>query len=130
MLSKSIKPDHFTFTILLKGCTQLPAPEFGKQLHCLVIKNGLNLSIFIRRKLVHLYAVLEWISDARKIFDTTTKLNIVTWNSLLKGYANNRDGKSLYEIFDEIPQRDVVSWNTMIAFYVNLSDFEKAMWLF
>ncbi|KAF6171354.1 hypothetical protein GIB67_009495 [Kingdonia uniflora] len=130
MLSKSVKPDHFTFTILLKGCTQLPAPQFGKQLHCQVIKNGFEFSSFIRSKLVHLYALLGWISDARKIFDTTTELNVVTWNSLLKGYANNRDSKSLCEIFDEMPQRDVVSWNTMIAFYVNVSDFEKAMWVF
>ncbi|KAJ4962114.1 hypothetical protein NE237_022024 [Protea cynaroides] len=130
MLRQSVEPDHFTFTSLLKACTQLPAPAIGKQLHSQIVKLGLEYSPFIRNKLIHLYAVSGSISDARKLFDSSTELDIVTWNSMLEGYADNTDGDALHQLFDKMPHRDVVSWNTMIAFYVQVSDFKQAIAIF
>ncbi|XP_058112429.1 pentatricopeptide repeat-containing protein At5g48910-like [Magnolia sinica] len=130
MISRSVEPDHYTFTSLLKACTQLPAPLIGKQLHSQIIKHGLESSIFIRNKLIHHYAISGALANARKIFDESTELDIVTWNSMLEGYANDRDGKSLHQLFDQMPYRDIVSWNTMIAYYVQVGQFEEAVMMF
>nr|DAD29296.1 TPA_asm: hypothetical protein HUJ06_030764 [Nelumbo nucifera] len=90
MLCWSVEPDHFTFTFLLKACTQLPTPTTRKY----------------------------------------TELDIVTWNSMLEGYADNRDGESLHQLFDRMPSRHLVSWNTMIAFHVQVGEFRQAIEVF
>ncbi|KAA8532831.1 hypothetical protein F0562_033052 [Nyssa sinensis] len=130
MLRKSIEPDHYTFTLVLKACTQLSEPEVGKQIHSQIMKRGLEHIPFIRNKLIHFYSVFGSIVDARKLFDTSSELDIVTWNSMLEGYAENEDDESLHQIFNAMPSRDVVSWNTMIAYYVRMGDFREALEMF
>ncbi|KAF8378523.1 hypothetical protein HHK36_029866 [Tetracentron sinense] len=130
MLCQSIEQDHFTFTFILKACTQLLALAIGRQLHAQIVKQGLEYSGFVRNKLIHLYAICGLIIDARKLFDTSTELDIVTWNSMLEGYADNKDGESLHQLFDRMPVRDGVSWNTMIAYYVQVGDFKDAIEMF
>eukprot|EP00268_Persea_americana_P013766 TRINITY_DN16119_c1_g1_i1.p1 TRINITY_DN16119_c1_g1~~TRINITY_DN16119_c1_g1_i1.p1 ORF type:complete len:673 (+),score=108.59 TRINITY_DN16119_c1_g1_i1:108-2126(+) len=130
MLWWPAEPDNFTFTFLLKACTQLPAPAVGKQLHSHIIKYGLESSTYIRNKLIHLYALSGSILDANKVFDGSAELDIVAWNSMLEGYADNGDGESLSQLFEQMPERDVVSWNTMIAFYVQKGEFKEAVMMF
>ncbi|KAE9451125.1 hypothetical protein C3L33_16984, partial [Rhododendron williamsianum] len=130
MMRKSVEPDRFTFTLVLKACTLLGLRESVKQFHCQIIKRGVENSVSIRNKLIHVYAVNGSMVDARKVFDKSTELDIVTWNSLLEGYAGNGDGGLVRQVFDEMPQRDVVSWNTVIAYYVRVSKFSEAIEVF
>ncbi|KAI3953644.1 hypothetical protein MKW98_017468 [Papaver atlanticum] len=130
MISKSVEPDHFTFTFLLKACTELPAPDVGKQLHCQISKLGLEFNPYVRNKLIHLYSISGSIADARKLFDKSTDLDIVTWNSMLEAYADGKDRESLHKLFHEMPYRDVVSWNTVIGFYVQVGEFKEAVEMF
>ncbi|KAK9105291.1 hypothetical protein Scep_022135 [Stephania cephalantha] len=131
MLNNSVPPDHFTFTFLLKACTQLSDPErIGKQVHCQIIKYGHERNVYVETKLIHFYAVCGLLVDAHKVFDESTDLGVVAWNTMLECYANNRDGESLHLLFDRMPVRDVVSWNTMISFYVQVGRIKEAMEMF
>ncbi|XP_068664408.1 pentatricopeptide repeat-containing protein At5g48910-like [Aristolochia californica] len=130
MLGSSVQPEHFTFTFVLKACTQLPAVDFGKQLHAHIVKLEMDAIPFIRNKLIHLYAICGLISDARKMFDTSTEMDNVTWNTMLEGYSSNKDGESLHGLFSEMPYRDTVSWNTMIAYYVQNGNPKEALDMF
>ncbi|PSS28931.1 Pentatricopeptide repeat-containing protein [Actinidia chinensis var. chinensis] len=130
VLCKSVEPDCYTFTLVLKACTSLVLTETVRQLHCQIVKRGLENSEFIRNKLIHVYAVYGSMVDARKVFDGSPDMDIVTWNSMLEGYAENGDGELLHQVFDKMPQRDVVSWNTMIAYYVRVGEFVGAVEMF
>ncbi|KAL4185633.1 hypothetical protein AMTRI_Chr10g231660 [Amborella trichopoda] len=132
MLPYGPKPDNYTFTFLLKACTQLSIAYFGEQLHSNIVKFGLCSDPFIRSKLIHLYANSGRVLDARKVFDGThhSELDIVSWNSLLEGYAICGEGELAQRLFDEMPNRDVVSWNTMIALHVEKCEFKEALRLF
>ncbi|XP_010943355.1 pentatricopeptide repeat-containing protein At5g48910-like [Elaeis guineensis] len=130
MLLASAEPDHFTFTFALKASTQLRALPIGHQLHAHIVKHGLHSNPHIRNKLIHLYAVCGRIGDARKVFDGSTELDVVAWNSMLEGYADNKDGGSLHDLFSRMPARDVVSWNTMMAYHIEMGEFEEAIMTF
>ncbi|KAG9445866.1 hypothetical protein H6P81_011994 [Aristolochia fimbriata] len=130
MLRGSVEPEHFTFTFVLKACTELLALDFGKQIHGHVVKIGMDSAPFIRNKIIHLYAVCGAISDARKAFDTSTERDIVAWNTMLEGYSRNNDGRSLHALFNEMPYRDAVSWNTMIAYCVQNGNSDEAVDMF
>ncbi|KAG1327476.1 putative Pentatricopeptide repeat-containing protein, chloroplastic [Cocos nucifera] len=130
MLLASAEPDHFTFTFALKASTQLRSLPIGHQLHAHLVEHGLHSNPHIRNKLIHLYAVCGRISDACKVFDGSTELDIVAWNSMLEGYADNKDGESLHDLFSRMPARDVVSWNTMMAYHIEMGEFEEAIMTF
>uniref|UniRef100_A0A6V7QVX3 DYW domain-containing protein n=1 Tax=Ananas comosus var. bracteatus TaxID=296719 RepID=A0A6V7QVX3_ANACO len=127
LLLASAEPDHFSFTFALKACTQIHALRAGMQLHAHAIKRGIDSNAHARNKLIHLYAVCGVVRDARKVFDGITELDLVAWNSMLEGYADNKDGDSLHELFDRMPARDVVSWNTLMAYYIEMGEFEEAV---
>ncbi|KAJ0988270.1 hypothetical protein J5N97_006626 [Dioscorea zingiberensis] len=130
MLSHSTDPDRFSFTFVLKACTQLRALPLGQQLHSQIFKLGLVTDAHIRNKLIHLYATLGDLVNARKLFDGSPEPDIIAWNSLLEGYAAAKDGESIHEVFDMMPARDVVSWNTLMGFYIETGEFEEAILTF
>ncbi|ONK79380.1 uncharacterized protein A4U43_C01F5770 [Asparagus officinalis] len=132
-LTLSLPPDHFTFTFALKACTGLShdgALIAGTQLHCFVIKLGLESNPHIRNKLIHLYAICGRVGDARKVFDGSSVRDVVAWNSMLQAYADGKDGDGLRELFCRMPDRDVVSWNTVIGFYIEIGEFDEAIMVF
>jgi len=130
MMCKSVEPDRFTFMFVLKACTRLGLRGSVKQFHCQIIKRGAEDGLYVRNKLIHVYAVNGSMVDARKVFDKSRELDIFAWNSLLEGYAGNGDGELARQVFDEMPQRDVVSWNTVIAYYVRVGEFVEAVEVF
>lgn len=127
MLRERIQADCYTFTFLLKACTQFSAFVVGKQIHSQIIKNGAEQDAFVRNKLINFYSLYGALTEARKLFDTSLELDIVTWNTMLEAYADNKDEELLHRLFDSMPYRDVVSWNTMIAYYVQVGNFKEAI---
>lgn len=73
------------------------------------------------------------IGLARELFDcmAVKEKNLVTWNSMISGYAQLRDGfKSAWELFEKMPERDLISWNSMIDACVKCGKMEDAQGLF
>ncbi|KAK8968938.1 Pentatricopeptide repeat-containing protein [Platanthera guangdongensis] len=129
-LINSVDLDHFTLTFALKACTLLHQFSIGRQIHSHAVKLGLFSNPHIHSKLIHLYAVAGRMDDACKVFDEIPDPDSVAWNSMLEGYALNRDTESLLEFFNRMLKRDAVSWNTIIAFFVETGEYEEAMDVF
>ncbi|KAF6152302.1 hypothetical protein GIB67_005956 [Kingdonia uniflora] len=55
------------------------------------------------------------VIKAKKVFDTMTQRNVVTWNSRLAMYLRLGCVDEAQETFDVMPKRNGVSWTTMIA---------------
>lgn len=78
-----------------------------------------------------MYATYRDIIFARKLFDEMPSRNLVSWNSMVDGYAKCGDMISAHKLFDEMPDRDIVSWSALIDGHVkNMSDYDKALALF
>lgn len=70
---------------------------------------------------------------ARRLFDEMPQRDVVSYNSMLSGYALSRDGGELEEgrhLFDRMPLKDAVSWNTMISGYARNGRIDEAKSLF
>lgn len=71
------------------------------------------------------------LDGARKLFDTMSVKNIISWNSILAGYSKKAGHlKEARELFERIPNPDVVSFNTMITCYFHNTDVDGARRLF
>ncbi|KAI4376659.1 hypothetical protein MLD38_014397 [Melastoma candidum] len=66
---------------------------FGLQLHCDATKSGVDDEVFVGNALVSLYAKHDRITDARKAFDEISVKDVVSWNAMLSGYAQDGTGK-------------------------------------
>jgi len=73
------------------------------------------------------------IDLARVVFDCIPleERNLISWNSLIRGYAQSEDGILVaWQLFEKMPERDLISWNSMIDGCVKCGRMEDAQGLF
>ncbi|KAM6585509.1 hypothetical protein CsatB_012511 [Cannabis sativa] len=102
MQRDSFKPTHFTYSSLFTVCASTGSLEQGKWVHAQVIKSGGRLVAFVGNTLVDMYAKSGSIEDAKKVFDRLVKRDVVSWNSMLTGYAQHGLGKEALQQFEEM----------------------------
>ncbi|KAI3839155.1 hypothetical protein MKX03_032785 [Papaver bracteatum] len=56
--------------------------------------------------------------------------DVVSWTTLVTGYAGSGSLDIAREIFDRIPNRNVIAWNAMFAGYVSNGCFLESVLLF
>lgn len=64
------------------------------------------------------------------LFDRMPERNVVSWNAMITGYAQNRRLDEAFDLFERFPEKDVTSWNTMITGFIHNGDLRRAMKLF
>eukprot|EP01018_Ginkgo_biloba_P019471 Gb_05259 [translate_table: standard] len=97
-----VKPDRGTFASVLPACANLAALEHGKEMHEGIIKSGFQSDVFVESALVDMYAKCGSIEDARKVFDKMPRRNVVSWTSMIVGYAMHGCGKEAIHLFEQM----------------------------
>lgn len=102
MQREGFKPTEFTYSSLFCSCSALGSLEQGKWLHAHLVKSGRKLVGFVGNTLLHMYAKSGSIEDAKKVFARLVKVDLVSWNSMLFGYAQHGLGKEAVQQFEEM----------------------------
>lgn len=123
-------PDCFTFSSLLKACSQESSIQVGVAFHCAIVHYGVEADIFVGTGLVDFYGKCQDIVSARKVFDRMRERNEVSWTAMIVGYASVGDLGGAQHLFDQMPNRNVVTWNAIIDGYVKCGDLRSARKLF
>ncbi|KAL2932956.1 hypothetical protein RDABS01_016075 [Bienertia sinuspersici] len=101
MKKEGFEPSDFTYSSVLNACARMGILEQGKWIHAHVVKYGMMHIGFVGNTLLLMYAKCGSIEDAEKAFLRLTKRTVVSWNSMLTGYAQHGLGhKSLEEFKD------------------------------
>ncbi|VVA19888.1 PREDICTED: pentatricopeptide [Prunus dulcis] len=101
MLWRGLKPNESTITSLLSACGYLGATKLGEQIHALIHKLGLDTCLFVCNALITMYFKCG-ILDGLGIFREMPDRDIVTWNAVLTGCAQNGLGKEAVEVFKQM----------------------------
>ncbi|VFQ91253.1 unnamed protein product [Cuscuta campestris] len=109
MRNGGIKPSEQTVTSLLSGSGIRGAPRLGEQIHGLAYKIALNLRLFVRNALITMY-FKGGSRDGFRIFEDTKAehRDIVTWNAVLTGCAQNGLGREAINIYERMKSAKVV----------------------
>ncbi|CAL0304666.1 unnamed protein product [Lupinus luteus] len=95
-----VRPDQVVVASILSACAELTLLEFGKQVHSDFIKSGLRSSLSVENSLVAMYAKCGCLDDADSIFVSMHVRDVITWTSLIVGYAQNGKGKESLRFYD------------------------------
>lgn len=94
--------DQSTFACGLSACSSLAALQVGKQLHQLVVKTGYVNDLFVSNALITMYAKCGRLFNAKLVFKHINNNDVVSWNSLISGYALNGYAKEAVGLFQEM----------------------------
>ncbi|KAL3640261.1 hypothetical protein CASFOL_015229 [Castilleja foliolosa] len=99
-LKSGIKPNEFTFAGVLNACAHQTAEELGRQVHGHMIRTGFNPYSFAASALVHMYTKCGSVERAHKVFNWLPKPDLVSYTSLINGYAQNGQPHEALNLFD------------------------------
>uniref|UniRef100_A0A803PN52 DYW domain-containing protein n=1 Tax=Cannabis sativa TaxID=3483 RepID=A0A803PN52_CANSA len=96
------KPDYFTFPCMFKACSSIFDVGLGQVFHGMAIKVGLVMDVFVGNALVGMYGKCGCLEDAVRVFEKIPKRNLVSWNSMIRGFSNNGLSYECYNLLREI----------------------------
>ncbi|KAH7426998.1 hypothetical protein KP509_10G025700 [Ceratopteris richardii] len=102
MQAEGLQPDSVSFVCALKACSSLFDLDQGKTIHSEVIKNGLDLDLYIGNSLITMYGTCGKVEDAESVFERVQQRDVVTWSALMTGYANDGLGKEVLQTFNKM----------------------------
>lgn len=102
-------PNQFTLASVLQTCASNGSLGFGKQIHCLVVRNGLNTNVFVSNALMDVYAKCEEMESSMNLFSEFSDKNEVSWNTMIVGYVQLGDGGAAFQMFLNMRAEHVVA---------------------
>ncbi|XP_019417956.1 PREDICTED: pentatricopeptide repeat-containing protein At3g62890-like [Lupinus angustifolius] len=117
LVSGNAFPDNYTYPILLRCCAARSSEFEGREIHCHVAKLGFDLDVYVRNTLMNLYAVCGNMVSARKVFDESPVLDLVSWNTILGGYVQMGDVKGAEFVYNRMPEQSTIASNSMIVVF-------------
>ncbi|KAK9944431.1 hypothetical protein M0R45_010001 [Rubus argutus] len=96
MLREGVWPNSFTYSSVLRACEGLLNL---KQLHCSIIKVGLESDVFVRSALIDVYSKLGDLHSALGVFNEMATGDSVVWSSIVGAFAQNSDGDEALDFF-------------------------------
>ncbi|XP_057844583.2 pentatricopeptide repeat-containing protein At2g03880, mitochondrial-like [Cryptomeria japonica] len=95
-----IKPNSTTFASILPACAKMGALEQGMDIHQSIMEGGFLLDNIVGNALVDMYAKCGSIDKARELFDRLPQKDVISWNAMIAGYAQNGFCKDAFKIFE------------------------------
>lgn len=108
MANEGIKPNEYTFSGIINACAAPTAGvEQGKQLHAWSIKSRFNNAVCVSSALLTMYSKRGDIESAFEVFKRQRERDLVSWNSIISGYAQHGYGRKALEVFEEMQRQNL-----------------------
>jgi pentatricopeptide repeat protein len=124
-------PSEFTFASVLPACANLTALAQGMEIHGGIIRSGIQCDTFVANALVDMYAKCGSIEKARDVFDRMRQRDVVSWTSMIAGYAQHGYSEAALKLFQKMRLAGVKpnskTFASVIPACANLANLEKGM---
>ncbi|KAM3731803.1 hypothetical protein ACB098_11G010300 [Castanea mollissima] len=127
MFKTAVRPFNFTFSNALIACSSISALKEGNQIHGVAIKMGLEDDEVVSSPLMDMYIKCGKLENAHRVFEQLSSKDIISWTSIVSGYAISGKTREARKLFDQMPERNVISWNAMLAGYTCSLQWEEAL---
>ncbi|KAH9310403.1 hypothetical protein KI387_025438 [Taxus chinensis] len=97
-----IKPDSTTFASILPACAKMGALQQGMGIHRSIMESGFLSNVVVASALVDMYAKCGNMHKAHELFDRMPQRDVVSWNAMIVGYAQNGCVEKAVETFKQM----------------------------
>ncbi|CAO2834473.1 unnamed protein product [Amaranthus hypochondriacus] len=94
-------PNAFTLSTIINACSVLSDIKTGEVVHAYLEKYGYNKNIIVCSSLVDMYGKSNNLASARRVFDSMLERNVVSWTTMMAGYAQNGQGYEALKLFKD-----------------------------
>ncbi|XP_042063878.1 pentatricopeptide repeat-containing protein At1g43980, mitochondrial-like isoform X1 [Salvia splendens] len=101
-LRESIRLTEFTLSSVLHSAAVFVPVEQGSLLHSLVIKTGFETEAIVASSLVQMYNKYGLVEYALKIFSKMASRDLIVWNTMILGLADNGKLFESIELFEKL----------------------------
>ncbi|XP_070004064.1 pentatricopeptide repeat-containing protein At1g53600, mitochondrial [Nicotiana sylvestris] len=102
MLQSEVRPNPLTLSSMLSASAGLAMLNQGLQIHAYVMKTNMEIDLSIQSSLISIYSKCGSLNDAYRIFKLISFPNIVSFNAMITGFAQNGYGKEAVKLFDQL----------------------------
>ncbi|KAA8537367.1 hypothetical protein F0562_026946 [Nyssa sinensis] len=99
MQEEGQRPDLVTIVTILPVSANIGSVRIGKSIHGYVIRAGIESAVNVSTALLDMYSKCRSLGTARFIFDNMRCRTVVSWNSMIDGYAQNGDSEEALMLF-------------------------------
>ncbi|XP_027356317.1 putative pentatricopeptide repeat-containing protein At3g15130 [Abrus precatorius] len=103
-----VKPNEFTLSTSLKASGVLGIPENGMQIHGLCAKSNFDWVSVVGNSIIDMYSKCGRVSEAARVFTTLPVRNVISWNAMIAGYTNGRNGEEALNLFSKMQEKGEV----------------------
>ncbi|XP_057972439.1 pentatricopeptide repeat-containing protein At5g42450, mitochondrial [Malania oleifera] len=107
MWREGVLPNQSTFPCAFSAAANIAAPGIGRSFHACAVKSLGKLDVFVGNSLVSFYAKCGNMEDSLLVFNELTKRNVVSWNAIICGYAQNGKAKEALDFFEKLQVTDL-----------------------
>jgi len=98
-----LRPDQFTFSIILGACSDIGAKKAGEQIHGYLVKVGSEcLDVIVGNAIIDLYVKCGCIASACRFFHSMKSWNINSYAMLMLGYIQNSCSDEALQLFSKM----------------------------
>ncbi|KAF7822548.1 pentatricopeptide repeat-containing protein [Senna tora] len=102
MHREGCRPNPSTFSSVLAASASLVVLNQGQHIHTHLLKMNLEYDLSIQNSLVSMYSKCGNVIDAYRIFTDITEPNVISFNSIITGFAQNGFGKEAIYIYKKM----------------------------
>ncbi|XP_022729844.1 pentatricopeptide repeat-containing protein At1g05750, chloroplastic isoform X2 [Durio zibethinus] len=102
MMIFGVGPDYVSIIAVLTACANLGTLSIGLWVHRLVLKQSFRDNVRVNNSLIDMYSRCGRIEYAREVFDRMQKRTLVSWNSIIVGFAVNGLAEEALKYFDSM----------------------------
>lgn len=104
MQQQHVLPDKVTCLFVLRACTGTGALDQGKHIHTAITYCGIGSNLMIGNVLINMYAKCGSLMDSYAIFGKMQERDVVSWSTMIEGFAEHGHGEKAFELFEKMHQ--------------------------
>ncbi|XVF24355.1 hypothetical protein REPUB_Repub13aG0120800 [Reevesia pubescens] len=127
MKGENVKFVSESFSSTLSACGHGGVVDFGRQVHCDLIKLAFENNPFVYTSLLTMYGKCQFVQDAEKVFYQVLDKGIELWNAIISTFVCNGYSYAAFEVYnrmrynaitpDSFTVSNVLSCSSMIGIY-------------
>ncbi|XP_004486315.2 pentatricopeptide repeat-containing protein At4g04370 [Cicer arietinum] len=102
MLKFGMKSSTETIASVITACAQMGSYNLGRSIHGYIVRQELSLDTAAHNSLVTMYAKCGHFDQSSIVFDKMSKRDLVSWNAIVAGYAQNGYVCKAFSFFNEM----------------------------